>query len=75
MEINATAASVALSAWKKYDIDWSKVTKLEDVVNILRGLRITITMDVRDPNPDFVPLLPYLIEQSAALHSNSEEKP
>ena len=51
---------IRLSDWKNYEIDFSKVSTLEDVVNILRGMRIVVSMDASAPNPDFAPLIPYL---------------
>lgn len=62
MEGEQFTVKIADQTWKNYDIDWSKVTTLDDVINLLRGMRITISLDTKNPNPDFAPLMPYLKE-------------
>ena len=59
--ITNSDSQISLGDWKNFDIDFAKVKSLEDVINILRGLRITISLDTTRPNPDFAPLMPYLI--------------
>lgn len=68
-----SGAPLLLSNWKNYEIDFSKVTTLDDVINILRGLRIIISLNAADPDHKFEPLMPYLREPQSS--SGDERSP
>lgn len=61
-----SGAPLTLSNWKNYEIDFSKVTSLDDVINILRGMRIIVSLNAADPHPKFAPLMPYLREPQSS---------
>ena len=56
-------AILQIANWRNYEIDFSKVSTLEDVINILRGMRITVSL-ADDHGAEWAPILPYLKEKS-----------
>ena len=58
--LTVSASNVMFSAWKNFDIDFDKVRSMEDVVNLLRGMRIIISADEANPPEWFTELRPYL---------------
>lgn len=49
---------IKIASWQVYEIDFDKVTTLSDVIAVLRGLQITVT--INEHNSDRMPLIPYL---------------
>ena len=59
-----TMAGVSMSVVqpRNHSIDWTKVRTVEDVVAILKGMRIT----VNEPSAQYDELKPYLVDTPAA---------
>ena len=55
-------AILKLETWRSYEIDFSKVSTLGDVINILRGMQLTISL-ADDHGAEWAPILPYLKEK------------
>lgn len=54
--IYCSSQRLTLASWRQRDVDWTKVRTVEDVVAVLKELRITVT----DPSPQADALRAYL---------------
>lgn len=64
-EFTVNVESPFASNWHTYDVDFEKVKTLDDVIALLRGIQITITL--QNPVEDrWQPILPYLKERSTS---------
>lgn len=64
--INLTVgpSDLRIAEWRSYELDFDKVKSLEDVIAVLRGLQITITI-MEPPEDKWAVLMPYLRAKSA----------
>ena len=56
--------SDSLMNWKNYEIDFEKVRTLYDVIAVLRGLQITISIEESQNVDRWIPLYQFLKEKT-----------